>query len=1007
MYSALWARGADGADSVLQDVSDHISERTSLSAVLIFIAIFLGLGMATLAGFLVLRPRNKTVYAPKCKYNVYDGVPPELVPSYRHWMSAMRHRTDARLAAVIGTDAVVFLVFARLMRWTLTVVAVLACVVLVPIDLSYNLSHAAPAASKRDAGAAPAPSAPPSAARPSDAGAERADLLNYVTMAQLRGPELWAHVTLSYVATLIALAFIFVTYRRVIALRQAFFSSAAYQRSYYSRALMITDIAEPLRSDAALREALSHSPIAYPLSEVQIGRSMGNLPALLDEQRSLVCKLERCLNTVLQKRHARRPLVRDGAHKVDAIDQYAAALRAVETEITHVRANHSVGAPQSYGFASLAAVSYAHTAAKAISRRRVRGMRIHLAPSPRDIIWSNVTKRKGERRRLRALGFIYFVLLFAANILPMLIAAAISNMGAFTGALPFLGHWQGASSLSFAAVAGLFPPLVTMAAALVLPILMRRIAMYRGVRTRESRDLALSTQYFTFLVLTQFVIFSLLSVVLDVVVNILHGVHRAESAGAIVARLGSVALQRIAYRFQSQSGYWMSWIALKGFMMLFELAQVTRLVFVWLHKHVSRRTPRELFEFAKPPTFAFWIAYAELMFLAAIALIYAPLAPLVSAFAAAVFWIASLVYKNQFLYVYTTKSETGGRLWAVVVDQLLVTIAFMPLIIAIVVGLKQSWVKAVACVPPVLFVAAFKVYCRVKLEPAFLWYTPTPMELARSKVHLHDADRQRLDEQFGHPFLHDPLYVPIVYPSLVDRAAELYDGPLVSSQGHKTRAAPSASALDLHAAISMSDLKQDVDAGDADTDTLPLEPSHGVRQSLFGLLGASHGYTEADDEADVDGYVFPPPQMRAAPARMDTAQSSVYEGAPATTHLRQGTFDFPPAASPAPQAPAGARFASPCLQASPDAMDGDPMDEGEKPETLSSVSVEQVYTEYASLPPDYATCSRLSMQSCEMEEDLITTYEDSVPVGRAAFPTATTEKRDGPRGPRAPTRPGG
>lgn len=44
----------------------------------------------------------------------------------------------------------------------------------------------------------------------------------------------------------------------------------------------------------------------------------------------------------------------------------------------------------------------------------------------------------------------------------------------------------------------------------------------------------------------------------------------------------------------------------------------------------------------------------------AVALVFAPLAPLVSVAAAVVFWISSWVYKYQLMFVFVTQVETGG-----------------------------------------------------------------------------------------------------------------------------------------------------------------------------------------------------------------------------------------------------------------------------------------------------------------------------------------------------------
>ena len=44
----------------------------------------------------------------------------------------------------------------------------------------------------------------------------------------------------------------------------------------------------------------------------------------------------------------------------------------------------------------------------------------------------------------------------------------------------------------------------------------------------------------------------------------------------------------------------------------------------------------------------------------AVALVFAPLAPLVALAAAVIFWINSFVYKYQLMFVFVTKVESGG-----------------------------------------------------------------------------------------------------------------------------------------------------------------------------------------------------------------------------------------------------------------------------------------------------------------------------------------------------------
>ena len=54
--------------------------------------------------------------------------------------------------------------------------------------------------------------------------------------------------------------------------------------------------------------------------------------------------------------------------------------------------------------------------------------------------------------------------------------------------------------------------------------------------------------------------------------------------------------------------------------------------------------------------------------MAAVALVYTPLAPLVPLLAAIVFWFSSIVYKYQLMFVFTTKVESGGVSFSIGID---------------------------------------------------------------------------------------------------------------------------------------------------------------------------------------------------------------------------------------------------------------------------------------------------------------------------------------------------
>ena len=129
-----------------------------------------------------MRPNNKIVYAPKVKYAENGRQPPRVGDGFFDWLKPIIKYKEQDLLPLIGLDAVTYLRFGRMMRWMVTTMALVMCVVLIPVDLAYNLKNK-----------------------------NQSDGTNYIitaiTMRSVQGPSIWAHVAMSYVGTIIALGF--------------------------------------------------------------------------------------------------------------------------------------------------------------------------------------------------------------------------------------------------------------------------------------------------------------------------------------------------------------------------------------------------------------------------------------------------------------------------------------------------------------------------------------------------------------------------------------------------------------------------------------------------------------------------------------------------------------------------------------------------------------------------------------------------------------------------------
>jgi calcium permeable stress-gated cation channel len=244
---------------------------------------------------------SKIVYEPKVKYHVGDKKPPRISDSLFGWLPPLIHTKEPELLDKIGPDAVTFLRFLRMLRWMFTAISILCCGILIPINIYYNTK-----VNKN----------------PSQ------NILLLLTVRDVRGVWLWAHVVMTYVITFVVFAFIYVHWNAMVRMRGIWFRSAEYMNSFYARTLMIQGVPKKFQSDEGIRAIFQSMQMPYPTTSVHVGRRVGNLPDLIEKHNNSVRELEYVLVRYLKggKLGKKRPTVNPGGgcggKKVDAIDYY-------------------------------------------------------------------------------------------------------------------------------------------------------------------------------------------------------------------------------------------------------------------------------------------------------------------------------------------------------------------------------------------------------------------------------------------------------------------------------------------------------------------------------------------------------------------------------------------------------------------------------------------------------------------------------------------------------------
>ncbi|KAH9453175.1 hypothetical protein Pst134EA_024062 [Puccinia striiformis f. sp. tritici] len=651
--------------------------QVSTSSVLIQLGLMVLCSLGTLLAFSILRPKNKVVYMPRYKYSTEDKRPPKLDDGLFAWLKPLSKATEKELLAQIGLDAVVFLRFLRMCRWMCSLLALLACAMLIPCDVAYNLKH-------KD-----------------EYVTTTSNTLAMVSISNVRGSWLYVHVVYGYLVTFMVIYVIYVNYKTVVRLRWQWFRTPEYQNSIYSRSIMMTHVGSKHMSDTGLQTLLTQLHIPYPTTAVHIGRRVGMLAFLIERHNQTVRDLEQVLVTYLKggKPSATRPTIRIGrkflgfgGRKVDKIDFYTAKIKQYELKIAASRDAISDRKPENYGFASFAAVAYAHLVAKKLGRKRIKGVAFSLAPPPQDIIWENLTKSDIVVFRQRVIGEAFMTLIATLYVIPLVALALLANLASLTQYVEFLSRWSTASPITFSAFAGVAPPLLSTLLQLALPVIMRALARFQAATTHQKLDRAVLSRYFAFLTATQFLVFSLLGVVFTTVAEVVVEVGKKESFATILHNFDKLP-DKIQSTYLQQANYWLTWFPLRGFTSVLDLVQIVSLFLVFVRTKVWGRTPREIREWTKPPEFDYSVYSANVLLMILVAFVYAPLAPLVPLLASVAFFASSWIYKYQLMYISVTRCESGGRLWRMLINRVLFALCVMQAFLCLTIGLQLGWVR--------------------------------------------------------------------------------------------------------------------------------------------------------------------------------------------------------------------------------------------------------------------------------------------------------------------------
>lgn len=142
-----------------------------------------------------------------------------------------------------------------------------------------------------------------------------------------------------------------------------------------------------------------------------------------------------------------------------------------------------------------------------------------------------------------------------------------------------------------------------------------------------------------------------------------------------------------------------------------------------------------------------------------------------------VLWIYDMylrLYIHIHRYVYVTRCETGGQIWRVLVNRLLVSAVLFQVIMILILRFKGATGPAFCMLPLPVLTVLFKLFCRHHFDPR-VYYQPPPVMAGHADEALFDDE---VGYRFGDPSFLSELPVPMVH----DRVRHLLPGVYGSSR---------------------------------------------------------------------------------------------------------------------------------------------------------------------------------------------------------------------------------
>eukprot|EP00045_Choanoeca_perplexa_P009585 m.92709 g.92709 ORF g.92709 m.92709 type:complete len:881 (-) comp14957_c0_seq1:70-2712(-) len=625
------------------------------------------LGGAAAIAFLCLKKRFPSVYEPRAMSDIYSSLSSTtrtgqqvISPGtgFLGWFKSTYRLTDEQIYEACGLDAAMYTMLYRSMFWLFAVCGVYSLVVILPLNVH---------------------------------GTEGADGIEQMSMANIEtGSALvWAHWIGMCLFSVMFMYQLDILYRKFVTYRVRHLNHAREINSI----VLVQDIPLSCRDDEALAAYYSEM---YPdvIAAARI-RDVDELSAIAHKRMMVATKLEQAIYK--SQKTGQDPTTRANGGctgpKVPAEDHFRQRLAKLNVQYATARKNalsNPINLPA--GFVAFKSHRSATLAAQALHSSKPHSWHTSRCPDPDDIVFDNLEITSPQRATRTAFVAIATGALVVLWVLPATLVASITTLETLDLWANGLEAYQNVNPIAQGIVQGVIPTILLLLFMSVLPAIMQYLSHKEGIVTKSQIARSAMSKLVWFQMINVYAVSIVAGSILDIADELSHDPRALwDLLGRAIPRTGVFFTTYVMLR--GISGYPLALLRV-GEWIGFATAGL-----------FSAHTPREKEQFRRAEVWDVSLAAAGDVLVFAVGITYAIVFPLIIPFMLIYFGLGYLAVRYMLYYVYLPTPRSGGLLWPLFFNRLMVALLIAQLTFTGVLSVKEAPTAASSMV--VLVAATF------------------------------------------------------------------------------------------------------------------------------------------------------------------------------------------------------------------------------------------------------------------------------------------------------------